>query len=57
MTKIKKGKKPEVNLDSELDQPQAGFKVTLQKPSKKPSEVSPEYPEIANKPVRVKSKT
>ena len=34
MTKIKKGKKPEVNLDSELDQPQAGFKVTLQKPSK-----------------------
>ena len=34
MTKIKKGKKPEVNLDSALDQPQAGFKVTLQKPSK-----------------------
>ena len=34
MTEIKKGKKPEVNLDPELDQPQAGFKVTLQKPSK-----------------------
>ena len=34
MTKLKKGKKPEINLDPELDQPQSGFKVTLQKPSK-----------------------
>ena len=34
MSKIRKGKKPEINLDPELDQPQAGFKVTLQKPSK-----------------------
>ena len=34
MTKIKKGKKPEVNLESELDHPQSAFKVTLQKPSK-----------------------
>jgi len=34
MTKIKKGKKPEVNLEPELDHPQSAFKVTLQKPSK-----------------------
>ena len=34
MTKIKKGKKPEVNLESEVDHPQSAFKVTLQKPSK-----------------------
>jgi len=34
MSKIRKGKKPEINLDPEIDQPQAGFKVTLQKPSK-----------------------
>ena len=34
MTKIKKGKKPEVNLEPELDHPQSTFKVTLQKPSK-----------------------
>ena len=34
MNKIRKGKKPEINLDPEVDQPQAGFKVTLQKPSK-----------------------
>ena len=33
MNKIRKGKKPEINLDPEVDQPQAGFKVTLQKPS------------------------
>ena len=34
MSRIRKGKKPEINLDPEVDQPQAGFKVTLQKPSK-----------------------
>ena len=34
MTKIKKGKKPEVNLEPEVDHPQSVFKVTLQKPSK-----------------------
>ena len=34
MSKIRKGKKPEINLDPEVDQPQAGFKVILQKPSK-----------------------
>ena len=34
MTKIKKGKKPEVNLEPEVDHPQSSFKVTLQKPSK-----------------------
>ena len=34
MTKIKKGKKPEVNLEPELDHPQSTLKVTLQKPSK-----------------------
>ena len=34
MSKIRKGKQPEINLDPEVDQPQAGFKVTLQKPSK-----------------------
>ena len=34
MTNIKKGKKPEVNLEPELDHPQSTFKVTLQKPSK-----------------------
>ena len=34
MTKIKKGKKPEINLEPEVDHPQSAFKVTLQKPSK-----------------------
>jgi len=34
MTQIQKGKEPEVNLDSEINQTQNGFKVTLQKPSK-----------------------
>ena len=29
-----KGKKPKVNIGSELDDAQGGFKVTLQKPSK-----------------------
>lgn len=34
MNRIKKGKDPEFNLDSENDQSPAGFKVVLQKPSK-----------------------
>ena len=34
MKQIQKGKKPKVNIGSELDDPQGGFKVTLQKPSK-----------------------
>ena len=34
MTKIKKGKKPEVNLEPDVNHPQSAFKVTLQKPSK-----------------------
>jgi len=34
MKQIQKGKKPKVNLGSELDDAQGGFKVTLQKPSK-----------------------
>jgi len=32
--KIRKGKTPRVNLEPEVDHPQSGFKVTLQKPSK-----------------------
>ena len=34
MKQIQKGKKPKVNIGSELDDTQGGFKVTLQKPSK-----------------------
>ena len=34
MKQIQKGKKPKVNIGSELDDFQGGFKVTLQKPSK-----------------------
>ena len=34
MKQIQKGKKHKINLGSELDDAQAGFKVTLQKPSK-----------------------
>jgi ATP-dependent Clp protease ATP-binding subunit ClpX len=34
MKQIQKGKKPKVNIGSELDDAQRGFKVTLQKPSK-----------------------
>ena len=34
MKQIQKGKKPKVNIGSELDESQGGFKVTLQKPSK-----------------------
>ena len=34
MTKIQKGKDPEVNLNKEDDKQGSGFKVTLQKPSK-----------------------
>ena len=34
MKQIQKGKKPKVNIGSELDDVQGGFKVTLQKPSK-----------------------
>ena len=34
MKQIQKGKKPKVNLGSEVDDAQGGFKVTLQKPSK-----------------------
>ena len=34
MKQIQKGKKPKVNIGSELDEAQGGFKVTLQKPSK-----------------------
>ena len=34
MSRIQRGKNPEINLEPELSQPQFGFKVTLQKPSK-----------------------
>ncbi len=34
MKQIQKGKKPKVNIGSELDDSRGGFKVTLQKPSK-----------------------
>ena len=34
MTKIQKGKEPEVHLESEKDEAYGGFKVTLQKPAK-----------------------
>ena len=34
MSRIKKGKSPEINLEPEINQPQSGFKVTLQKPSR-----------------------
>ena len=34
MKQIQKGKKPKVNIGSELDDAQGGFKVILQKPSK-----------------------
>jgi len=34
MNRIKKGQKPEVNLDPDHNTPDGGFKVTLQKPSK-----------------------
>ena len=34
MKQIQKGKKPKVNIGSELDDAQGSFKVTLQKPSK-----------------------
>ena len=34
MKQIQRGKKPKVNIGSELDDAQGGFKVTLQKPSK-----------------------
>ena len=34
MSKIRRGKSPEINLEPEVNQPQSGFKVTLQKPSK-----------------------
>ena len=34
MKQIQKGKKPKVNIGSELDDAQGGFKVALQKPSK-----------------------
>ena len=34
MNKIQKGKNPKLNLEPEIEQPQNGFKVTLQKPSK-----------------------
>ena len=34
MKQIQKGKKPKVNIGSESDEAQGGFKVTLQKPSK-----------------------
>ena len=34
MKQIQKGKKPKINIGSELDDAQGGFKVTLQKPSK-----------------------
>ena len=34
MSKIRQGKSPEINLEPEVNQPQSGFKVTLQKPSK-----------------------
>ena len=34
MSRIKKGKSPVINLEPEINQPQSGFKVTLQKPSR-----------------------
>jgi len=34
MKQIQKGKKPKINIGSELDDAKGGFKVTLQKPSK-----------------------
>ena len=34
MSRIQRGKNLEINLEPELSQPQSGFKVTLQKPSK-----------------------
>ena len=34
MSRIQKGKKPVINLEPEVDQPQNGFKVSLQKPTK-----------------------
>jgi ATP-dependent Clp protease ATP-binding subunit ClpX len=34
MSRIQKGKSPEINLEPEINQPQRGFKVTLQKPSR-----------------------
>ena len=34
MSRIQKGKSPEINLEPEINQPQNGFKVTLQKPSR-----------------------
>jgi len=34
MSRIQKGKSPEINLEPEINQPQSGFKVTLQKPSR-----------------------
>ena len=34
MSRIQKGKNPEINLEPEMNQPQNGFKVTLQKPSR-----------------------
>ena len=34
MSRIQKGKNPEINLEPEINQPQNGFKVTLQKPAK-----------------------
>jgi len=34
MNRIKKGQKPEVNLDTDQNMPDGGFKVKLQKPSK-----------------------
>jgi len=37
MSRIQKGKSPEINLEPEMNQPQSGFKVTLQKPSKSKS--------------------
>ena len=34
MSRIQKGKSPEINLEPEINQHQSGFKVTLQKPSR-----------------------
>ena len=34
MSRIQKGKNPEINLEPEINQPQNEFKVTLQKPSR-----------------------
>ncbi len=41
MSKIQKGKSPEINLEPEMNQPQNGFKVTLQKTFK--DQVQPGY--------------